>query len=137
MKLFKLFLISLLVVPIFACSAKSAAVGTNTSNETKKVEDVLSDREFTYEKYPSIMIGFRNGGVYGYALINTYMGRYQVLPEGKIRMSYMAYTKIDGPNEYVDGEYEYFSALEKSKTFSYDKSKGILIIGGLKFIEKK
>ena len=136
MKFFKLFIISLLIVPIFACSAKSTATsGTNTANTA--AEDILSNKEFNFEKYPSIMIGFRNGGVYGYALINTYMGRYKIISDTNIRLSYMAYTKVDGSDEFVEGEFEYFSALEKAKTYSYDKEKGILMIGGLKFIEKK
>ena len=50
MKYFKLLLIALMIVPTIAFAAP---------------KDVLNGKEFTAEKYPSILIGFRNGGVYG------------------------------------------------------------------------
>ncbi len=122
MKYFKLLLIVLLIVPTVAFAAP---------------KDVLSGKEFTSEKYPSILIGFRNGGVYGYALRNTYMGTYELKDKGKIRLSYMAYTKMEGTMEQEDGEYEYFNYLRKAKTYSYDSKTGILMIGKMKFNQKK
>ena len=68
MKFLKVFIISLLIIPSFAFAAE---------------KDVLSGKEFTSVKYPSIMIGFRNGGVYGYALVNTYMGMYEIKANNK------------------------------------------------------
>lgn len=122
MKYFKLLLIVLLIVPTVAFAAP---------------KDVLSGIEFTSEKYPSILIGFRNGGVYGYALRNTYMGTYELKDKGKIRLSYMAYTKMEGTMEQEDGEYEYFNYLREAKTYSYDSKTGILMIGKMKFNQKK
>ena len=122
MKYFKLLLIVLLIVPTAAFAAP---------------KDVLSGKEFTSEKYPSILIGFRNGGVYGYALINTYMGTYEIKDEGKIRLSYMAYTKMEGTMEPEDGEYEYFNYIREAKTYSYDSKTGVLMIGKMKFKQKK
>ncbi len=122
MKYFKLLLIVLLIVPTVAFAAP---------------KDVLSGKEFTSEKYPSILIGFRNGGVYGYALRNTYMGTYELKDKGKIRLSYMAYTKMEGTMEQEDGEYEYFNYLRKAKTYSYDSKTGILMIDKMKFNQKK
>ena len=69
MKYFKLLLIALMIVPTIAFAAP---------------KDVLNGKEFTAEKYPSILIGFRNGGVYGYALRNTYMGTYEIKDANKI-----------------------------------------------------
>lgn len=122
MKYFKLLLITLLIVPTLSFAAP---------------KDVLSGKEFTSEKYPSILIGFRNGGVYGYALRNTYMGTYEIKDEGKIRLSYMAYTKMEGTMEQEDGEYEYFNYLREAKTYSYDSKTGVLMIGKMKFNQKK
>lgn len=122
MKYFKLLLIVLLVVPTLSFAAP---------------KDVLSGKEFTSEKYPSILIGFRNGGVYGYALRNTYMGTYEIKDEGKIRLSYMAYTKMEGTMEQENGEYEYFNYLREAKTYSYDSKTGVLVIGKMKFNQKK
>ncbi len=122
MKYFKLLFIVLLIVPTVAFAAP---------------KDVLSGKEFTSEKYPSILIGFRNGGVYGYALRNTYMGTYELKDKGKIRLSYMAYTKMEGTMEQEDGEYEYFNYLRKAKTYSYDSKTGILMIDKMKFNQKK
>lgn len=115
-------LITLLIVPSFAFAAP---------------KDVLSGKEFTSEKYPSILIGFRNGGVYGYALVNTYMGTYEIKDDNKIRLSYMAYTKMDGTREQNDGEYQYFNYLRDAKTYSYDSKTGVLMIGQMKFNQKK
>lgn len=122
MKYFKLLLIVLLIVPAVAFAAP---------------EDVLSGKEFTAAKYPSILIGFRNGGVYGYALRNTYMGTYEIKDTNKIRLSYMDYTKMEGTMEQEDGEYEYFKYLREAKTYSYDSKNGVLIIGKMKFNQKK
>ena len=122
MKHLKLLIIALIILPSFAFAAP---------------KDVLSGKEFTAEKYPSIMIGFRNGGVYGYALVNTYMGTYEIKDNNKIRLSYMAYTKMDGTDEQNDGEYEYFNYLREAKTYSYDSKTGVLMIDKLKFNQKK
>lgn len=83
------------------------------------------------------MIGFRNGGVYGYALVNTYMGTYELKDDGKIRLSYMSYTKMDGTMEQNDAEYEYFNYLREAKTYNYDSKTGVLTIGKMKFNPKK
>lgn len=122
MKYFKLLLIALMIVPTIAFAAQ---------------KDVLNGKEFTAEKYPSILIGFRNGGVYGYALRNTYMGTYEIKDANKIRLSYMAYTKMEGTQEQEDGEYEYFNYLREAKTYSYDSKTGVLLIGDMKFKERK
>lgn len=122
MKYLKLLLIIILIVPTVVFAAP---------------EDVLNGKEFTSDKYPSILIGFRNGGVYGYALINTYMGTYEIKDENKISLSYMAYTKMEGTNKQKDGEYEYFNYLRDAKTYSYDSKTGVLMIGKMKFKQKK
>ncbi len=122
MKYLKLLLIIILIVPTVVFAAP---------------EDVLNGKEFTSDKYPSILIGFRNGGVYGYALINTYMGTYEIKDENKISLSYMAYTKMEGTNKQKDGEYEYFNYLRDAKTYSYDSKTGVLMIGKMKFNQKK
>lgn len=122
MKYLKLLLIALFIIPSFAFAAG---------------QDVLSGKEFTAEKYPSIMIGFRNGGVYGYALVNTYMGTYELKDDSKIRLSYMSYTKMDGTMEQNDAEYEYFNYLREAKTYNYDSKTGVLTIGKMKFNPKK
>ena len=121
MKYLKLLLIIILIVPTVVFAAP---------------EDVLNGKEFTSDKYPSILIGFRNGGVYGYALINTYMGTYEIKDENKISLSYMAYTKMEGTNKQKDGEYEYFNYLRDAKTYSYDSKTGVLMIGKMKFKQK-
>ncbi|WP_242348999.1 META domain-containing protein [Mucispirillum schaedleri] len=122
MKYFKLLLIILIIVPAAAFAAP---------------KDVLNGKEFTSEKYPSILIGFKNGGVYGYALVNTYMGTYEIKDNNKIKFSYMSYTKMEGTREQNDGEYEYFSYLRKAKTYSYDSKTGVLIIDKMKFKQRK
>lgn len=122
MKFLKFFIIMLLVLPTFVFAAE---------------KDELSGKEFTSVKYPSIMIGFRNGGVYGYALVNTYMGMYEVKSNNQINLSYMASTKMEGTIKQNDGEYEYFDYLKKAKTYSYDSATGKLKIGKMEFIEKK
>lgn len=122
MKFLKVFIISLLIIPLFAFAAE---------------KDVLSGKEFTSVKYPSIMIGFRNGGVYGYALVNTYMGMYEIKANNKINLSYMASTKMEGTIKQNDGEYEYFDYLKKAKTYSYDSATGKLVIGQMEFKQKK
>lgn len=128
MKYLKLLLIVFIVVPSFVFAAPK---------DTVKSIDVLSGKEFTAEKYPSIMIGFRNGGVYGYALVNTYMGTYEIKGDDKIRLSYMAYTKMDGTIEQNDAEYEYFQYLREAKTYSYDNKTGVLTVGKMRFNRKK
>lgn len=122
MKFLKVFIISLFIIPSFVFAAE---------------KDVLSGKEFTSVKYPSIMIGFKNGGVYGYALVNTYMGMYEVKPNNKISLSYMASTKMEGTTKQNDGEYEYFDYLKKAKTYSYDSATGKLVIGKMEFKQKK
>lgn len=122
MKFLKIFIMLLLLVPSFVLAAG---------------KDELSGKEFTSVKYPSIMIGFRNGGVYGYALVNTYMGMYEVKSNNQINLSYMASTKMEGTIKQNDGEYEYFDYLKKAKTYSYDSATGKLKIGKMEFIEKK
>lgn len=122
MKFLKVFIISLLILPSLAFAAE---------------KDVLSGKEFISVKYPSIMIGFRNGGVYGYALVNTYMGMYEIKANNKINLSYMASTKMEGTIKQNDGEYEYFDYLKKAKTYSYDSASGKLVIGQMEFKQKK
>ncbi len=122
MKYFKLLLIILIIVPAAAFAVP---------------KDVLNGKEFTSEKYPSILIGFKNGGVYGYALVNTYMGTYEIKDNNKIKLSYMSYTKMEGTREQNDGEYEYFSYLREAKTYSYDSKTGVLIIDKMKFRPRK
>lgn len=122
MKLLKIFVTILLLIPVFAFAEQ---------------KDILSGKEFNSVKYPSIMIGFRNGGVYGYALVNTYMGMYEIKDNNKIDLSYMASTKMEGTMKENDGEYEYFNYLKKAKTYSYDSKTGKLIIGQMEFKEKK
>lgn len=129
MKSLRLILLVFLLVPFIVFSAPK--------QEKASVVDVLSGKEFNCEKKPSIMIGFRNGGVYGYALINTFMGRYEIKSDKDIKLSYMAYTKVSGSREQEDGEYYFFDALEKVKHYKYDNKTGILMLGDLKFIEKK
>ena len=36
-----------------------------------------------------------------------------------------------------DGEYEYFNYLREAKTYSYDSKTGVLVIGKMKFNQKK
>lgn len=122
MKFLKLFLIVFLIVPVFSFA---------------EVKDELSGKEFISVKYPSILIGFRNGGVYGYALVNTYMGTYEIKAGNKINLSYMTSTKMEGTMKENDGEYEYFDYLKKAKTYSYDEKTGKLILGKMEFKQKK
>ena len=65
------------------------------------------------------------------------MGTYEIKDTNKIRLSYMAYTKMEGTQEQEDGEYEYFNYLREAKTYSYDSKTGVLLIGDMKFKEKK
>lgn len=122
MKYLKLLLTVFILIPFFAFAAP---------------KDVLNGKEFISEKYPSILIGFRNGGIYGYALINTYMGTYEIKDDKNIRFSYMAYTKMEGTIEQKDGEYEYFDYLRKTKTYNYNSKTGVLTIGDMKFSQRK
>ena len=65
------------------------------------------------------------------------MGTYEIKDAGKIRLSYMDYTKMEGTREQEDGEYEYFKYLRETKTYSYDSKTGVLMIGKMKFNQKK
>lgn len=130
MKHLKLFLICLIIVPALAFAGEK-------TGKAEKYPDVLNGKEFNLVKYPSIMIGFRNGGVYGYALINTFMGRYELISDKKINLSYMASTKVDGTDEQVNGEFDFFNALYKAKDYSYNAKTGSLKIGKMDFKEKK
>ncbi len=99
--------------------------------------DVLSDKEFVSEQYPSLLIGFKNGCVYGYAINNAYMGTYELKSKNKISLSYMAYTKLDGTQEENDNEYNYFNYLKEAKKYNYDSKTGILTIDKMKFKLRK
>lgn len=129
MKFLKLFLIVFLMLPVISFSAPK--------KDVQKVEDVLSGKEFYNEKYPEALIGFRKGAVYGYAVINTYMGLYEVKSNKDIRLSYMGYTKLSGTRKQEEAEFNYFDKLEKVKEYSYDNKTGVLMLGTMKFIEKK
>ena len=129
MKLFKILCIS---VCILFCVSQGYA-----QSKKSNVPDVLSGKEFILEQDPNVMIGFHKGGVYGYAFINTYIGRYELKSDKSIRLSYMLSTKVSGSKADEDKEYDYFDILEKSKNYKYDKNLGKLSIGKMVFIEKK
>lgn len=129
MKFLKLFLIVFLIVPVISFSAPK--------KDVQKPVDVLSGKEFSNAKYPEVLIGFRKGAVYGYAVINTYMGLYEIKSDKDIKLSYMAYTKMAGTRKQEEAEFDYFDKLEKVKDYSYDNKTGILMLGGMKFIENK